>query len=88
MPGPIRENGLKRPLLIKGDRYNFNPHMGVALAETGPSANELAERMDEGREVSEAETRCDTNIHTCTHAHCVVCSRLCKGLMVGVSLTD
>lgn len=51
MPGPIRESGLKKPLLIKGDRYNFNPHMGVALAGTGPSATDLSDRMDQEREV-------------------------------------
>lgn len=51
MPGPIRETGLKRPLLIKGDRYNFNPHMGVALTGTGPSATDLADRMDQEKEV-------------------------------------
>jgi hypothetical protein len=51
MPGPIRESGLKRPLLIKGDRYNFNPHMGVALTGTGPSATDLADRMDQEKEV-------------------------------------
>lgn len=51
MPGPIRETGLKRPLLIKGDRYNFNPQMGVALTDTVLTASELESRMDKDREV-------------------------------------
>lgn len=51
VPGPIRESGLKRPLLIKGDRYNFNPQMGVALLDTGLTAAELEERMDKEKEV-------------------------------------
>ena len=49
--GPIRDNGLKQPLLIKGDRYNFNPQMGVALLDTGLTAAELEERMDTEKEV-------------------------------------
>lgn len=37
-------------VLLPG-RYNFNPHMGVALTGTGPTATDLADRMDQEKEV-------------------------------------
>jgi hypothetical protein len=64
MPGPIRDSGLKHPLLIKGDRYNFNPHMGVSLTGTGPTAADLADRMDQEQEVRAADKGQHTS--TCT----------------------